>query len=63
MSSFAGFQFRKHGVGHLYKVAVFFAVDNAERMHIRVLAQVFQFGLFIVGIYRYVDCTYLRAGI
>ncbi len=63
MSALAGVQFRQHGVGHLYKVAVLFAVDDAQRMHVRVLAEVFQFGLFVVGVYRYVDGTYLGAGI
>ena len=63
MSALAGFQFRQHGIGHLHEVAVFFAVDDAERVHIRVLAQVFQFGLFVIGVYRYVDGAYFGAGV
>ena len=63
MSALAGFQFRQHGVGHLYEVAVFLAVDDTERVHIRILAQVLQFGLFIVGVYRYINGAYFGAGI
>ena len=63
MSAFAGFQFRQHGVSHLHEVAVFFAVDDAERVHIRVLAQVFQFGLFVIGVYGYIDGTDFGTGI
>ena len=63
VSALAGLQFRKHGIGHLHKVAVLFTVDDAKGMHIGVLAQIFQLGLFIVGIYCYVDGTYLGASI
>ena len=63
MSALAVLQFRQHGVGHLHEVAVFFAVDDTERVHIRVLAQIFQLCLLVVGIYRYVDGAYLGAGI
>ena len=59
----AGSQFGEHLISHLHEIAVFLAVDNAQGMHIRVLAEVFQFGLFIVGIYGNVDGSYLGTGI
>ena len=30
-------------------------IDDAEGMHVGVLAEIFQLGLFVVGVYRYVD--------
>ena len=33
MSALASLQFRKHGIGHLHKVTVLFAIDDAEGMH------------------------------
>ena len=50
VSALAGLQFRKHGIGHLHKVTVLFAIDDAEGMHVGVLAEIFQLGLFLVGI-------------
>ena len=50
MSSFAGFQFWQHLVGHLHEITVFFSVYNTKRVHIRVLAQIFQLGLLVVGV-------------
>ena len=63
VSALAGLQFRKHGIGHLHKVTVLFAIDDAEGMHVGVLAEIFQLGLFVVGVYRYVDGTYLGASV
>lgn len=42
VSALAGLQFRKHGIGHLHKVTVFFTIDDAEGMHVGVLAEIFQ---------------------
>ena len=36
---------------------------DAEGMHVGVLAEIFQLGLFVVGVYRYVDGTYLGASV
>ena len=63
VSALASLQFRKHGIGHLHKVTVLFAIDDAEGMHVGVLAEIFQLGLFVVGVYRYVDGTYLGASV
>ena len=63
VSALAGLQFRKHGISHLYKVAVFLSVDNTQCVHIGILAEIFQFSLLIIGIYSYVDGTYLGASV
>ncbi len=63
VSALAGFQFRKHGISHLHKVTVLFAIDDAEGMHVGVLAEIFQFRLFVVGVHRYVDGTNLGASV
>ena len=52
MTAFASLQFRKHGISHLYEVAILLAIYNTKGMHIRVLTKIFQLGLLIVRIYR-----------
>ena len=59
----AGAQFGQHRVGHLDEVAVLLAVDDAEGVHVRVLAEVFQFCLFVIGVDRHIHGPYLGAGI
>ena len=63
VSALAGAQLGQHGVGHLHEVAILFAVDNAQGVHVRVLAEVFQFGLLVVGVHRDIDGAYLGAGV
>lgn len=56
-------QFGQHLVGHLHKIAVPLTVYDAEGMHVRVLAQVFQFRLLVVGVHRNGYGTYLGTSI
>ena len=51
MSALAGSQFGQHLVGHLYVVALPRAVGYAQCVHVGVLAQIFQFRLFVVGVH------------
>ena len=52
VSALEGLEFGQHGVRHVNETAVFFSVHDTQGMHIRVLAEIFQFGLFVVGVYR-----------
>ena len=63
VSALAGLQFRKHGIGHLHKVTVLFAINDTKCMHIRILAKIFQFRLLIIRIYCDVYRTNLGTGI
>ena len=53
MSALAGAKFRKHIVGHVHIIALPSSVGDAECMHIRVFAKIFQLSLFVVGVHRY----------
>ena len=37
--------YKRQVIGHLHKVTVLFAIDDAEGMHVGVLAEIFQLGL------------------
>ncbi len=50
VAAFECLQLGKHAVRHLHKVTVLFSVDNTKSMHVRVLAQVFQLRLLVVGV-------------
>ena len=63
VSPFERLQLGQHRVGHFYEVAVPFPVDDTEGVHVRVLAQVFQFRLFVVRVHRNGYCPYLGTGI
>ena len=52
VASLAGAQFGQHGIDHVDKIIVAaVAVYDAQGVHVGVLAQVFQFGLFVVGVH------------
>ena len=63
VSALALSQFRQHLVGHVYIVALPCSVSDAERVHIRVFAEIFQFALLIVGVDGDEHRSYLRRGI
>ena len=50
-TALTGLQFGQHRIGHVHIVAVPSTVGDAERVHIRVFAQIFQLGLFVVGVH------------
>ena len=50
VSPFKEFQFGQHGVRHFHEVAVFFPVDDTQRMHVGVLTKILQFRLLVVRV-------------
>ena len=63
MSAAESFQLREHIVCHLDEIAVLFAVYDTKSVHVRVLAEIFQLSLFVVGINSDCHCTNLGTGI
>ena len=64
IAALASSQFGKHGIDHVHEiVAAPVAVHDAQGVHVRVLAKVFQFGLLVVGVYRYRHGTNLGTGV
>ena len=63
MTALASLQFGQHGVGHIDVVAIPCTIGNAEHLHIRVLTEILQFVLLIVGVYRYKHGTNLGGSI
>ena len=54
-------ELRKHGIYHVHEIiAATVTVDNAKRVHIGVLAEIFQLRLLVIGIYSHSHRTDLR---
>ena len=51
VSALTGLQLRQHRVGHVHIVTVPCTVGDTERVHVRVLAEIFQFILLVVGVH------------
>ena len=63
MTAFAGLQFWQHGVCHVYIVTIPCTIGDTKYLHIRVLTQILQLILLVVGVYRYQHSTDLGSSI
>jgi len=64
VAALAGLQLGEHGVDHIDEViAAAVAVHDTEGVHVRILAEVFQFRLLVVGVYRHRHGPNLGTGI
>ena len=63
MSALACLQLWQHGVGHVYVVTVPCTVGDAQRVHVRVLTQILQLVLLVVGVHRYQHRTNLSRSV
>ena len=63
MSALASLQLWQHGVGHIHIVTIPCTIGNAQHFHIRVLTQILQLVLLVVGVHRYQHGTNLSSSI
>ena len=54
VATLAGLELGEHGIDHVHEiVATAVAIDDAQGVHVGVMAEVFQFGLLVVGVHGY----------
>ena len=64
IAALASLQFGEHGIDHVHEiVTATVSVYDTEGVHVRVLAKVFQLGLFIVGVHGYRHSTNFGTGV
>ena len=59
VAALAGLQFRQHGVGHVHIVTIPCAISDTQHLHVRVLTQILELVLLVVGVHCYQHRTYL----
>ena len=63
VSALASLQLRQHCVGHIYVVTVPCTIGDTQHLHVRVLTQILQFVLLVVGVHRHKHRTNLSRSV